>query len=253
MNPEDVTYSYNGEVNDNLVLICGESASGKTMSLKNLRDHKGVLYLNCEAGKKPPFKNNFESYTITDCYQVYEAFEYAEQSPHIHTIVVDSITFLMDLYESTLVVTATNTMKAWGEFQQYFKNLMQQYVAKSSKNVVFLAHTLTQLNEETGVYETRVPVKSALKNNGIEAYFSTILYAKRVKLKDLNGIQNDLLHITPLNEVQGFKHCFQTCITKKGIGEKIRTPIDMFSLDELYIDNDVQQVIDRLHEYYKED
>ena len=46
------------QVNDHLVLISGKSATGKSMCLRNLSN---VLYLNCEAGKKLPFKpNNFK-------------------------------------------------------------------------------------------------------------------------------------------------------------------------------------------------
>lgn len=37
------------EMNDNLVLIGGESAAGKTASLRNLKDPEGVMYLNCES------------------------------------------------------------------------------------------------------------------------------------------------------------------------------------------------------------
>lgn len=38
------------KVNDQLVLLVGKSATGKSASLMNLRDPEGVLYLNCEAG-----------------------------------------------------------------------------------------------------------------------------------------------------------------------------------------------------------
>jgi hypothetical protein len=80
-------------------------------------------------------------------------------------------------------------MKAWGDFAQYFKNLMQQYVAKSSKNVVFLAHTSETINESEMVVETKVPVKGSLKNNGIESFFSLVIAAKRVPLKTAEGLQ----------------------------------------------------------------
>jgi ABC-type lipoprotein export system ATPase subunit len=43
-------------VNDQLVLIAGESGSGKSASLINLPNHERVMYLNCEAGKKLPFR-----------------------------------------------------------------------------------------------------------------------------------------------------------------------------------------------------
>lgn len=87
--------------------------------------------------------------------------------PEIHTIVIDSLTYLLDMYESIYVLPSANGMKAWSDFAQYFKTLMQQHVAKSTKNVIFTAHTSDTLNEGEMVMETKVPVKGSLKNNGI--------------------------------------------------------------------------------------
>jgi len=53
-------------MNDQLVLICGSSGTGKSASLINLDKPEGVIYLNTEAGKKLPFKSKFKEYTITD-------------------------------------------------------------------------------------------------------------------------------------------------------------------------------------------
>ncbi|MGV8863229.1 MAG: AAA family ATPase [Pseudomonas sp.] len=155
-------------VNDHLVLIMGTSATGKSASLRDLEDQPGVMYLNCESGKKLPFPNKFMNLTVTDPLQVFEAFDkVASGDIKCHTIVIDSLTFLLDMYESKYIVGATNGQAAWGAFQQYFKNLMQEYVAASPANVVFTAHTLTSLNEGEMAMETKVPVKGALKNNGI--------------------------------------------------------------------------------------
>lgn len=163
--------------NDNLVLINGESGTGKSASLMNLVDHEGVMYLNCEAGKKLPFKNKFDSYTITDPYQVYEAFTHSKGNPKYHTVVVDTLTFLMDMFESIHVIGSNNTQQAWGDYQQFFKNLMQQYVASSDKNVIFLAHTKAEYDEKLMGYRISVPVKGALKNNGVEAFEESALAA----------------------------------------------------------------------------
>lgn len=38
-------------VNDHLVLVSGQSATGKSASLLNLANPEGVMYLNCEAGE----------------------------------------------------------------------------------------------------------------------------------------------------------------------------------------------------------
>ena len=238
------------QVNDNLVLLVGKSASGKSASLMGLTDPEGVMYLNCEAGKKLPFRAKFKQYTITDPLQVNEAFQVAEDKPEIHTNVVDTLTYLLDMYESQYVQGSADTQKAWGNFAQYFKTLMQQDVAKSTKNVVFLAHTMDQLNAGEMVMETKVPVKGALKNNGIESYFSMVIAAKKKTLKDLKDYSNPLLTITPEEEALGFKHVFQTRITKETVNERIRAPLGMWDVKETFIDNNMQLVFDRLKEYY---
>lgn len=238
------------QTNDQLILLGGKSAAGKSASLMNLRDPEGVLYLNCESGKKLPFRSRFIEKTVTDPHQVEEAFIWAESQPHVHTIVVDTLTYLMDMYESIYVLNSTNTMKSWGDFAQYFKRVMQQHVAGSSKNVVFLAHTLDSLNEGEMVFETKVPVKGALKNQGIESYFSCVIAAKKVKLKELEPYQNALLTITPEEEALGFKYVFQTKLTKETVNERLRGPMGLWATEETFIDNDIQKVFDRLHHYY---
>ena len=238
--------------NDHLVLLCGKSATGKSASLMGLEKPEGVMYLNCESGKKLPFKAKFKQYTITDPYQVLEAFDAAETMDGIHTIVVDSLTYLLDMFESLYVLNSANTMKAWGDFAQYFKQLMQQKVASSSKSVIFIAHTSDTLNEGEMVMETKVPVKGSLKNNGIESYFTVVIASKKVPLKTLSIYKSDLLTITPEEEALGFKYVFQCRITKDSVNERLRGPLGLFSTQETFIDNNMQNVLDRLKDYYSE-
>lgn len=237
--------------NDHLLLVVGKSTTGKSMSLNGLDNPEGVMYLNCENGKRLPFRSKFKEYTITDPLQVYEAFTAAEGMPHIHTIIVDSLTYLMDMYESVYVLTSTNTMKAWGDYAQFFKNLMQQYVAKSSKKVIFIAHTRDSYNESEMVRETSVPVKGSLQSNGIESYFTCVIAAKKVKVNDLVKYKSDLLNITEEEKMLEYKHVFQTRLTRDTVNERIRNPVGLFSTDETFIDNSVQSVLNRLETYYK--
>lgn len=237
-------------VNDHLVLLVGKSAAGKSASLMGLENQEGVMYLNCESGKRLPFKSKFKEFVITDPLQVHEAFGVAETRDDIHTIVVDSLTYMMDMYESLYVRNSSNTMKAWGDFAEFFRELMQQYVAKSTKNVVFIAHTLDTLNEGEMVMETKVPVKGSLKNNGIESFFSCCMAAKKVKLKDLKDYGSKLLTITPEEEALGFKYVFQTKLTKDTVNERLRGPMGLFDNKETFIDNNMQLVLNRLTEYY---
>ena len=238
------------ETNDHLVLLCGKSATGKSASLMGLEKPEGVLYLNCEAGKRLPFRAKFMQKTVTDPLQVYEAFDWAETNPDVHTIVVDSLTYLLDMYESVYVLNSSNTMQAWGQFAQYYKTLMQQYVARSTKRIIFIAHTSDTLNESEMAVETKVPVKGSLKNNGIESYFTVVIASKKVPLKSLKDYGSDLLTVTPEEEALGFKYVFQTKITKDSVNERLRGPLGLFDTKETFIDNNIQLVLDRLHEYY---
>lgn len=237
-------------INDHLVLVCGKSATGKSASLMGLENQDGVMYLNCEAGKRLPFKSKFKQYTITEPLQVYEAFNAAETMPEVHTIVVDSLTYLLDMYESLYVYNNANGQKAWGDFFQYFKKLMQELVASSTKRVIFTAHTADSLNEGEMLMETKVPVKGALKNNGIESYFSVVIASKKVALKALKDYNSEMLTITPEEEALGFKYVFQTKITKDTVNERLRGPLGLFENKETYIDNNMQLVFNRLRDYY---
>ncbi len=238
-------------MNNNLLLVAGKSATGKTSSFRNLKDPEGVLYLNCENNKPITFASKFKTVNITDPLQVYSAFEQLEGKDKYHTVIIDSLTFLMDQYETQYVLTATNTMKAWGDYAQYFKRLMQQYVATSTKKIIFTAHTLDVLNESEMVYDTLIKVKGSLMNNGVEAFFSHVVGAKKINIKKLESYKNDLLVITPQEQLREVKYCFQTDITKETVNERIRSPIGMWNENETFIDNDVQLVLDRIQKFYK--
>ena len=236
--------------NDNLVLISGKSSTGKSASLMGIDKPEGVMYLNCENNKKLPFKSKFMEKGVTDPLQIYEALLKAEEMPDIHTIVVDTLTYLMDMYETVHVLTAANTMKAWGEYAQFLKRLMSQYVAVSTKNIIFLAHTSDIMNEAEMVNETMVKVKGSLMNQGVESFFSTVLSSKKVPVNKLEQYSSPLLNISEEEQMLGFKYVFQTRLTKETVNERMRSSLGMWSVDETFIDNNIQHVINRLHEYY---
>ncbi len=242
------------DMNTQLILIAGFSASGKSAALRNIRNQERWLYLNTEAGKRLPFRNKFQSYNIEDPYQIWEAFDAAspggEMANDIDGIVIDSATFMMDMMESMYVLPSTNTQKAWGDFAQFFKVLLQQKVVKFGKPIIITAHAKDELDEEAGVMKTFIPVKGSLKNNGLEAYFSTVVYAERIGVKELEKYGNKMLDITEEERDLGYKHVFQTRPTKKSVGKRLRSPMGMFEKSETYIDNDAQKLLDHLAEYY---
>lgn len=237
--------------NEQLVLISGASATGKSASLQNIVDQDKWLYLNCEAGKRLPFKNNFVSKKIVDPYQIFEAFTYAAANPgKFKGIIIDTLTFLMDMFESNYVLGTADTMKGWSNYQQYFKELMQVHIASTDLPVIIFAHTRADYNEKTLNTEVAVPIKGALRNNGIEAYFSTVVSTKKVSVDGLEKYPNDLLTITERDKALGYKHVFQTMLTKETKDERIRSPMGMFSDKETYINNDSQLLLDHLKKYY---
>lgn len=239
-------------MNHNLVLIAGKTATGKSLSLRNIPEPKGVWYLNCENNKALPFRSKFRTFNITDPLQVYDAFERAEDYEDVHTIVIDTVTYLMDMFEGQYVIGTTNTQKAWGDYAQFFKKLMSDYVANSTKKIVFLGHTLDLITDEA-IRETVVKVKGSLMDKGIESAFSCVVATKKLTLKELEGYDNKLLKITEDDEINGFKYVFQTRITKKTTNERIRHPLDMWTREETYIDNDINTYFERIAEYYADE
>lgn len=236
------------------VLISGESGNGKSFSLMNLRGQEGVLYINCEGGKPLPFKNKFKRVTIDDPYEIFGIFDQVSEDPkgRYHTIVIDTVSFMMNRFESVHVIGSANSMAQWGRYGQFFPTLMYDYVAKCKAYVIMLGHLDSVLNEDTGKWDYSVPVKGALKKNGLEAYFTTVVNCRKMPLKDIerDAKEGKLLNITDRDRNLGFKHVFQTRTTKQTVGDRIRSPFGLFSDDETYIDNDAQIVIDQLVGYY---
>jgi len=236
------------------LLISGESGMGKSASLINIRGQEGVLYINCEAGKPLPFKNNFKKVTIDDPYEIFEYLQMLidDTTGRYHTVVIDTISFMMERFEAVHVIGSANTMQQWGAYGQFFKTLMYDYVAKVDAYVICLGHLDGLLDENTGQIQYTVPVKGALKKNGLEAYFTTVINTKKIRVKDLVTYEDDnkLLVITDEERALGFKHVFQTKTTKHTVGDRIRSPMGLFTTPETYVDNDAQVIMDRLTGYY---
>ena len=89
-----------------------------------------------------------------------------------------------------------------------------------------------------------------MKDISIEAWFSVVLAAKKRTLKELEGLKSPYLNITPREERLGFKHVIQTDVTKDNITERLRSPDGMWGDNELYIDNNIGFVLDKLNDYY---
>lgn len=238
------------------ILISGESGTGKSASLRNIRGQEGVLYINCEGGKPLPFKNKFKRITIDDPYEIFDIYQDMIENAggKCHTIIVDTVSFMMDRFESVHVLGSADTMKQWGAYGQFFKTLMYDNVAKFEGYSIMLGHLDRVLDDNTGRYTATVPVKGALKKNGLEAYFTTVVSAQKAVVKDIlkEAKEGELLTITDRDRNLGYKHVFQTRTTKATVGDRIRSPFGLFEDEQTYIENDVQVVMDQLRDYYSD-
>lgn len=235
--------------NKNIVLIMGKPNTGKSTSLMNLHNQDKMVYLNTDL-KELPFKSKFlKNVSVSDALDVLQYINDIEQTPQVEGAVLDTLTFLMSMYERQYVSNAANGQKAWGDYGIFYKEFIHAIKA-GSKDYAILAHEDTVLNEQSMQMETRIPIKGSVGKIGVEADFTTILSTKQMPIKKLEGHQNDLLHITDEEREDGFKYVFATRVVKESIGEKMRSAIGLWNRNELYIDNDLNQVFTRLREYY---
>jgi hypothetical protein len=241
------------QINDHLILIEGKTATGKSASLMAMADRDDVLYLNFESGKKLPFKNKFMSFALEDPYDAIDAINQVNDNhpnlAHIKVIVIDSLGFLMDRFESKYVLTAKDTREAWGKYAQFFKGLMAEQVACSKATIIFITHTTDVLNDTEKVREVTATAKGSLRGS-IESYFSVVVATKRVSIKTLEPYQSKYLTITDEEKLDGFKYVFQTRLTADTINERMRGPLQMWPRNMTYIDNNVGYLIEVLNDYY---
>lgn len=237
------------QANKNIVLIMGKPNTGKSASLMKLRNQDKMVYLNTDL-KELPFKHRFlKAVDVADALDVLTYIQDIENNPVVEGAVLDTITFLMSMYERQYVTNAVNGQKAWGDYATFYKEFIHAIKA-GSKDYAILAHEDTVLNEQSMQMETRIPVKGSVGKIGCEADFTTILSTKQMPVKKLEGMENDLLHITDEEREDGFKYVFATRVVKETIGEKMRSAIGLWKRNELYIDNDLDQVFTRLRQYY---
>ena len=236
--------------NKNIVLIMGRPNTGKSTSLMNLHNQDKMVYLNTDL-KELPFKSKFlKNVEVADALDVLSYIGDIENAPQVDGAVLDTITFLMAMYERQYVTNAADTQKAWGAYGTFYKEVVHAIKA-GTKDYAILAHEDSVYNETAMQMDTRVPIKGAVGKIGVEADFTTIVSTKQMPIKRLEGFENDLLHITDEEKEDGFKYVFCTRVTKETVGEKMRSALGLWTRKELYIDNDLNQVFKRLKEYYQ--
>lgn len=237
------------KANKNIVLVMGKPNTGKSTSLRNLKNQDTMVYLNTDL-KALPFADKFMmNVEVADALDVINYISEIENQPKVTGAILDTITFLMSMYERQYVISSADTQKAWGNYGNFYREFIHAIKA-GTKDYVIMAHEDSVFNEQAMQMETKIPIKGSVGRIGAEADFTTILSTKQMPIKKLEGIESDLLHISDEEREDGFKYVFCTRISKDSVGEKMRSAIGLWNRNELYIDNDIEQVFTRLREYY---
>lgn len=249
--------------NKRTILIEGVSGAGKSSSFQDLPDQKNVLFLNAE-GKELPYAHDFCEFKITEPYQLHAALNRIHEGAGFkhHTgeminpnmVILDSFTFLMDMFEAQYVRTAPDTRGAWGDYGNFIRETMLDKVARLSIPFIATTHTMSSDNMEEMQKESRAAIKGSVgKGNGLESYFTTVIYAKALRLKDIEPFLSEASMLT-LSEEEQFdekKHVFVTRPAKSHSGDRIKAPRGMFSPKDFYMDNSIHKLLTHINNFYK--
>ena len=100
--------------NQKIFLVIGSSGSGKTSSLRNMPLEKTVL-INTELKSMLPFRGHArlkKHWLLNDIHKLMAGLTILEKDPDVEYIVLDSLSYLMNMYELQVVKTSTNGMRA---------------------------------------------------------------------------------------------------------------------------------------------
>lgn len=244
---------------DNALLVVGDPGSGKSSSMLHL-DQPSTAYFSFEGNKRLPYRHNFKYIRIKNILDTYSLLQKAIDAPTINTIVFDTISAMMDMYETQVIVNSADTRTAWGDYAQFWRTLVYSYFAQTDKNIICLGHQKI-ITLDNGTNVKRVPVKGSLAGSGLEMYFTLITLATKVPISifaeqnDDGSLkyENDLLTISEREKGMGTKYVYQTLPTANDQLTAIRSLEQpdrfMWDINETFIDNNVMHYITRTNEY----
>jgi hypothetical protein len=197
-----------------VVLICGESGSGKSASLRNFNENEVGIF---NASEKPlPFRKKLPMAMSGD----YELIKHHLRENNRNCYVLDDIGLTMAFY---LFDKVNET--GYGKFTSVAKNfydLVQCAIKETSDDTIvyFIMHT--ERSEDGGRIKAKTAGKMIDNQLTLESLFSIVLFCV----------------------TDGRKHVF---VTQSDGVTTAKSPMDMF---ELEIDNDLKMVDSTIREYY---
>lgn len=90
----------------------GKPNTGKSTSLMKLPNQDRMVYLNTDL-KPLPFQDKFlRNVQVADALDVLTYIQEIENNPNVDGVILDTLTFLMSMYERQYVNNAANGQKA---------------------------------------------------------------------------------------------------------------------------------------------
>jgi hypothetical protein len=233
------------------IVIAGQSNTGKSTSLRNLKNREKYAYLNADDKALPIRGANafLKNMRITEPTEVLGFYPQFEGYDGCEGVILDTLTYLMGSYERKVVNTSSNTMEGWKNYGIYYKEL-NDLIKNSNKTHIIMAHTETLLNEQSMQMESKILVKGAVGKIGVEADHTVVVTTKQMPVAKLKEYDTPLLTYTEAEEASGMKYVFSVQLNKETVGDRTRAPYGFWEAHEQYIDNDIQLVLDRWDEYY---
>jgi hypothetical protein len=206
------------------IIVVGKSGSGKSSSLRNLNPETTAV-LNTER-KQLPFRDakKFKNVHIPDLSTYKAAFKKAVESKAIDTIVIESFTSLIEMIYREADIRFKG-FDVWSFYNKEVDNILNMS-KNTEKNVVFLAID-GAYDGEDGVQERFVAVDGNRWKKRVEKEFVLCLFTDN--------------HYSD----QQAQYRFRTQSQGK---DSAKSPMGMF--EDLYIDNDLAQVIEKCDKYY---
>ena len=201
----------------NIILVIGESGTGKSASLRHFMDDE-VLVINC-AGKPLPFKNHFQQ--ITPAYdRLTQDVQKALQTTDKKIVIIDDAQYIMSFQYMRRI--KENGWDKWNDIQGDFFNII-----KDARNlpddttVYFLSHLQ---RDDNGHEKVKTMGKMLDEKITIEGLFTIVL---KTMVADGN-------------------YYF---LTQNSGLDTVKSPIGMF--DSYAIDNDLKYVDAKIRNFYE--
>ena len=211
------------------ICVMGESGSGKTTSLQTLNpeesyiidcDGKGLSWKGWRQQYNADKKNYYQTDKQSEVLTLMKAI--SEKRPNIHNIVIDTINSIMVADERRRI--NEKTYDKWSDLAWAVYDIVTLAShLRDDLNIIVLAHTQTEVDDNTGERFTRILTNGKKLNKiGLEKYFTTVLLSKA-------------------SPSDGY--IFET----KAINSTAKAPKDAF--DKTTIPNDMQAVLNALSEF----